>query len=167
VPDSKTTSLTADQSNARQISATHRILVVDDNVDSANSLAELLSLSGHEVITAYGAISAFETAANFRPRVILLDIGLPGMSGYDVARHFRNQPETSAAMLVALTGYGQEDDRRKTREAGFDHHFIKPIDPGALFFAISAGSGVAQHCTLLMVHGSHGSRTTNVLRCLR
>jgi signal transduction histidine kinase/ActR/RegA family two-component response regulator len=109
-----------------------RILVVDDNVDAADSLATLLDLSGHQVWTAYGGAAALDVADTHRPEVILLDIGLPGMDGHEVARRLRRHPALSDVMLVALTGYGQEADRRRTQDAGFDHHLVKPVDPDDL-----------------------------------
>jgi len=111
--------------------APRRVLVVDDNVDAADSLAMLLRLTGHTVWTAYGGPSALEAAERHRPEVVLLDIGLPGMDGYEVARRLRSGA-AAAATLLALTGYGQETDRRKTHEAGFDHHLVKPVDPDDL-----------------------------------
>jgi CheY-like chemotaxis protein/anti-sigma regulatory factor (Ser/Thr protein kinase) len=110
----------------------YRILVVDDNVDSAESMAFLLKFSGHEVQIAHDGPSAIETALLFLPQVLLLDIGLPGMSGYEVARRLRERPEMRNAALLALTGYGQEEDRRRSKEAGFDHHLVKPVDPKLL-----------------------------------
>jgi PAS domain S-box-containing protein len=109
-----------------------RILVVDDNVDSTESLALLLRLQGHEVRTARDGPSALELAATFRPEVLLLDIGMPGMSGYEVARQTRQMPEVSNAFLVAQTGWAQDEDRRRALEAGFDHHLVKPVDFAAL-----------------------------------
>jgi two-component system, chemotaxis family, CheB/CheR fusion protein len=109
-----------------------RILVVDDNEDSAESLTILLSLAGHETHTAYDGPQAMEAAATFRPDVILLDIGLPKLNGYEVARKIREQPWGQTMVLVALTGWGQEEDRRRSREAGFDHHLTKPVEPLAL-----------------------------------
>jgi CheY-like chemotaxis protein len=106
----------------------HRLLIVDDNVDSAESMAELLALSGHEVRTAHDGAAALIEAQSFRPEVILLDIGLPGMNGYEVARRMREIPELRTATLMAMTGYGQDEDRRKSQEAGFDHHLVKPVD---------------------------------------
>ena len=105
-----------------------RILIVDDNVDSADSLAMLLNLVGHEVWTAYDGASGILAAVEHRPQVILLDIGLPRMDGYEVARRLRQDPRTSGVTLVAMTGYGQPEDRRRTGEAGFDHHLVKPAD---------------------------------------
>jgi signal transduction histidine kinase/CheY-like chemotaxis protein len=113
-------------------SSNHRILIVDDNVDAADSLAMLLELSGHQVQTAYGSEAAIAMAGSHRPRVILLDIGLPGMDGYEVARRLRQNPDFSGTTLVALTGYGQEDDRRRTRDVGFDYHLVKPVELGEL-----------------------------------
>ena len=104
-----------------------RVLVVDDNEDAANSLATLLEVMGYEVRTAYDGPEAIEAADQFQPAVALLDIGLPRLSGYDIARHVRER-RGSGVLLVAITGWGQEDDRRRAREAGFDHHFTKPAD---------------------------------------
>ncbi len=110
-----------------------RILVVDDNVDAAVSLARLLErFYGQEVRVAHEGPSALEVADSFRPEVVLLDIGLPGMSGYDVAEGLRRLPDGPGMLIVALTGWGQEDDRRRSREAGFDHHLVKPVDPDAM-----------------------------------
>jgi DNA-binding response OmpR family regulator len=104
-----------------------RVLVVDDNADAADSLATLLGVMGYEVRTAYDGPEAIEAADEFKPAVALLDIGLPKLSGYDIARHVRAQ-RGDDVLLVAITGWGQEDDRRRSREAGFDHHFTKPAD---------------------------------------
>jgi DNA-binding response OmpR family regulator len=104
-----------------------RILVVDDNEDAANSLATLLEVMGYEVRTAYDGPEAIAAADDFHPAVALLDIGLPRLSGYDIARHVRER-RGGDVLLVAITGWGQEEDRRRAREAGFDHHFTKPAD---------------------------------------
>ena len=104
-----------------------RVLVVDDNEDAANSLATLLEVMGYEVRTAYDGPEAIEAADDFKPAVALLDIGLPRLSGYDIARHVRAHGGGDV-LLVAITGWGQEEDRRRAREAGFDHHFTKPAD---------------------------------------
>jgi signal transduction histidine kinase len=110
-----------------------RMLVVDDNVDGAQSLALLLGLIGHEVRIAHDGPDALEAAAEFRPEVVLLDIGLPrGMDGYEVARRLRAQPGLEESALVALTGYGGEEERAHASEAGFSAHFVKPVDLGAL-----------------------------------
>ena len=109
-----------------------RILVVDDNRDSAESLADLLKLTGNETHTAHDGLEAVEAAATFRPGVVLLDIGLPKMNGYEAARKIRAQPWGKGMVLVALTGWGQDEDRRKSKEAGFDGHLVKPVDLAAL-----------------------------------
>jgi CheY-like chemotaxis protein/anti-sigma regulatory factor (Ser/Thr protein kinase) len=109
-----------------------RVLVVDDNVDAASSLALLLKLDGHEVRLAHDGPGALQAARAFAPEVILLDIGLPGLSGYEVARELRRDPAFEAVTLIALTGYGQADDRRRSKASGFDHHLTKPIDDAVL-----------------------------------
>jgi PAS domain S-box-containing protein len=105
-----------------------RVLVVDDNVDSAEILARLLRMSGHDVRTAYAGPTALEAAVAHPPDVVLLDIGLPGLNGYEVARRLRQYPQLAGVRLVAMTGYGQESDLRLAREAGFDEHLVKPVD---------------------------------------
>ena len=105
-----------------------RILVVDDNVDSTETMAMLLKLSGHEVDVAADGESALAAAKEFLPEIILLDVGLPGMHGYQVAERLRSLPENKNLVIVALTGYGQEQDRQRAMEAGFDYHFVKPVD---------------------------------------
>ena len=109
-----------------------RILVVDDNKDAAESLAILLELWGHEARRAHDGDAALQLGASYRPDVIFLDIGLPGMDGYEIASRLRQMPETSAATLIAVTGYGQEEDRRRSRRAGFDQHLVKPVAPESL-----------------------------------
>ncbi|HEY3968173.1 MAG TPA: response regulator [Planctomycetaceae bacterium] len=111
--------------------ARHRILVVDDNRDSANSLAMLLRVMGHEVRTAFDGLEALEVIGHFRPETVLMDIGLPKLNGYDAARRVRTD-FGSEIVLIALTGWGQEDDRRRSKEAGFDFHLTKPVELGAL-----------------------------------
>jgi CheY-like chemotaxis protein len=105
-----------------------RILVVDDNRDAAESLGMLLGMVGHEVRVAHDGLEACAAAEEFRPDVVLLDLGLPKLSGYEVARRLREAEGGSDVLLVALTGWGQEEDRRRTREAGFDHHLTKPVE---------------------------------------
>jgi len=107
---------------------TRRILVVDDNADSAETMALLLKMSGHEVIIAHDGESTLEAASKHRPEIILLDVGLPGMHGYEVAQRLRTLPENENLVIVALTGYGQEQDRQRALEAGFDYYFVKPVD---------------------------------------
>ena len=109
-----------------------RILVVDDNVDVVETTTMLLSLSGHHVRSAKDGLQALHMATEFRPEVVLLDIGLPLMDGYEVARRLRQTPQTAGALLIALTGYGQQGDRQRGRDAGFDGHMLKPVDPHAL-----------------------------------
>jgi two-component system CheB/CheR fusion protein len=113
---------------AAQKGPERRILVIEDNVDAAKTTRMLLELQGHEVQIASGGLSGIEAAQNFKPEVILLDIGLPGMDGYEVARRLRKLPETKKILLIALSGYGQAEDLRKSKEAGFDHHLVKPAD---------------------------------------
>ena len=116
---------------------THRILVADDNRDAAESMGMLLRLMGNEVRTVYDGLEAVEEAATFRPDVIVLDIGMPKLNGYDAARKIREQRWSDGTMLVALTGWGQEEDKRKAAEAGFHRHFRKPLDPAELQRLIS------------------------------
>lgn len=109
-----------------------RVLVVDDNADVAESTATMLELFGHQVTMAADGQQALQAVESFRPDVVLLDIGLPGLDGYEVARRLRQRPAGRAALLVALTGYGQAADRQRGREAGFDEHLLKPVDPAQL-----------------------------------
>lgn len=104
-----------------------RILVVDDHRDSARILSLLLGSLGHEVQTATDGQQALEAVGTFRPEVVFLDLGLPQLDGCEVARRLRGRPEGKGLCLVALTGWGHEEDRRRTREAGFDHHLVKPV----------------------------------------
>jgi PAS domain S-box-containing protein len=123
-----------------------RILVVDDNRDSADSLAMLLRFKGHEVSTAYDGIEAVQAAAAARPDVVLLDIGLPRLNGYEVARRIRNEPWGAKTALIAMTGWGQEDDKRRALEAGCDHHLTKPVAPAVLEKLLALiGSSSAHH----------------------
>jgi PAS domain S-box-containing protein len=109
-----------------------RVLVADDNVDSTQTCAMLLELWGHEVRVAHNGRDALDLAAQFMPDAILLDIGMPDMSGYEVAQALRARPEGRRATLIAVTGWGQEDDKQAAGDAGFDHHLTKPVDPGQL-----------------------------------
>ncbi len=109
-----------------------RILVVDDNVDSAQSEAKLLRISGHKVQIAFNGPDALAAFSAFQPDVVLLDIGMPGMDGYEVARQLRSQAGSKTVTLVALSGYGSQQDRRRASEAGFDHHIVKPVGYDAL-----------------------------------
>jgi CheY-like chemotaxis protein len=109
-----------------------RVLVVDDNVDTVLSFSMLLEAHGHEVRTANDGIAAVKVAAEFLPDVALLDIGLPGLNGYEVAKRIRQHPDLKHIVLVALTGYGQDSDRKQSLEAGFNHHLVKPAIPDQL-----------------------------------
>ena len=113
-------------------SSRHRILVVDDNKDSAVSLAMMLRIMGHETFTAHDGLEAVEAAAAYRPDVVLLDIGLPRLNGYDVCRRIREQAWGKNTVLIALTGWGQDEDKCRSKEAGFNFHMVKPVDPAAL-----------------------------------
>jgi CheY-like chemotaxis protein/two-component sensor histidine kinase len=108
--------------------ATHRILVVDDNRDSAETMAMLLQIGGHTVHVAFDGPSALPAVREFQPEVVLLDLGLPGLTGYEVAKKVQEMELTLRPLLVAMTGYGQQGDRQRTRAAGFDHHLVKPVD---------------------------------------
>lgn len=109
------------------------ILVADDNRDSANTLCTLLRALGHDAYAAYDGVQAIEQAAKLDPDVVLLDIGMPNVDGYDAARAIRQQKLDKRPVLIAITGWGQEEDRQRTLQAGFDHHFVKPVDPDGIF----------------------------------
>ena len=109
-----------------------KVLVVDDNVDAAVTLATVLEMLGHKTQTVHAGPPVREAAQAFDPDVVLLDIGLPGMNGYDVARQLRGEPGLRHTVLVALTGWGSEEDKRRTRNAGFDYHLVKPISAAAV-----------------------------------
>jgi CheY-like chemotaxis protein len=114
-----------------------RILVADDNRDAAESMGMLLRLMGHEVRIVHDGIKAVEEAAVFYPDVILLDIGMPRLNGYEAARLIREQRWSASTVIVALTGWGRDEDRQQATEAGFDRHFTKPLDPAQLQKLIS------------------------------
>jgi CheY-like chemotaxis protein len=109
-----------------------RVAIVDDNLDAAETLAAVLEASGHQVTVAENSSKALEVAETFNPEVFILDIGLPDMDGYELARRLRTKPAFSKTTLIALTGYGQATDRELSKAAGFDSHFVKPIEPEAL-----------------------------------
>jgi signal transduction histidine kinase/ActR/RegA family two-component response regulator len=123
---------TPHEDRAAESSSAFRVLVVDDNVDAAESLAALLQLEGHDTRIAHDGDSALRIAAEFHPRVVFLDIGMPGKDGYQVARELRTQDATRDAVLVALTGWGAQEDRARSRDAGFDHHLTKPAGLAAV-----------------------------------
>jgi CheY-like chemotaxis protein len=104
-----------------------RVLLVDDSVDAAEAMSMLLETLGHEVRVMHDGPSALAMVDEFAPEVVILDIGLPGMNGFDVARDLRTRDVTKSALLIALTGYGADSDRQKARDAGFDHHLVKPV----------------------------------------
>lgn len=114
------------------VAQSHRVLIIDDNVDGVSSLRALLAVCGHQVETATSGLQGVEKASTFRPRIVFLDIGMPGMDGYDTAKELRSLPGGPELVLVALTGWGQEEARSRSREAGFDHHLVKPIDANAI-----------------------------------
>ncbi len=115
-----------------------RFLIVEDDEDTGDALGALLELDGHEVAVAKDGRSGIEAARGYGPHVVLCDLGLPGMDGYQVARELRREPDTSSTRLVAVTGYGQEEDRRRSREAGFEIHLTKPVDFRQLQQALSS-----------------------------
>ena len=128
--------IAADESAApaetQAVTIGRKILVADDNQDAANTLAMLLRHAGHEVCTAHNGQAALALASTFRPDVALLDIGMPDTSGYEVARALRRSSWGKRVSLVALTGWGQDEDKRRARDAGFDHHLTKPVNPQRL-----------------------------------
>lgn len=109
-----------------------RVLVVDDNEDGADLLAMLLESLGHQTLAVYSGEAALEKAADFQPQLVFCDIGLPGISGYDVGRALRAKPQFTDVLLVALTGWGGDEDKRQSKDAGFDHHLVKPVELAAL-----------------------------------
>jgi signal transduction histidine kinase/ActR/RegA family two-component response regulator len=121
-----------EQGGSASLPPLRRVLVVDDNVDAAQSLAMLLRIMGQDVRTAHDGNAALEVARDFRPEIAFLDIGLPGMSGHELAQLIRDEPCCAGALLVAVTGWGQEEDRRRSRAAGFDEHMTKPANPALL-----------------------------------
>jgi signal transduction histidine kinase/CheY-like chemotaxis protein len=109
-----------------------RIVAVDDNRDAVDSLAKILRMKGHDVQTAYDGVEALEVVGSFKPRVVLLDIGLPRLNGYEVAQRIRQLPGVGQIVLIAVTGWGQDEDRKRSHASGFDMHLVKPVDPLAL-----------------------------------
>ena len=125
-------------SSAAAPAPTRRVLIVDDNEDGAESLALLLELSGHETRRAHDGVEALEIAEQYRPDAVLLDIGLPRLNGYDVCRRIRNEEWGRDLAVVAMTGWGQEEDRIRSRQAGFTTHMVKPVDHEALLTFIGS-----------------------------
>ena len=126
----------------RAIATSHaqglKILVADDNMDSATSLRMLLEIMGNEVVVAHDGVEAVQIAESFDPDILILDIGMPKMNGYEACRRIRQMPGGASRVLVACTGWGQEDDRRLATEAGFDHHLVKPAELTALARILAA-----------------------------
>jgi CheY-like chemotaxis protein len=118
--------------------SSRRVLIVDDNKDAADSMALLVETVGHKVRTAYDGHGALDAAFAFAPHVLLLDLGVPGLNGFEIARSIRRQPWGKTVALIAVTGWGQEQDRRRTAEAGFDAHLIKPVSKADLLSALRA-----------------------------
>ena len=131
-----------------------RILVVEDNRDAADSLCLLLEFSGHEVAVAYSGHDGVQAAEQYQPDVVLCDIGLPVLDGYGVACKLRDNPTTARARLIAVTAYGQDEDRRRSQEAGFEQHLVKPVDPDTLQRALN-GSAVLNRKSGLVPGPSH------------
>jgi CheY-like chemotaxis protein len=123
---------TAATSPVKPTTRSFRILVVDDNHDSAMSLAMMLSIMGHDTRTAHDGESAVATAESFLPEVVLLDIGLPKLNGYEVAQRIREHAWGKSMFLIAVTGWGQEEDRQRSSEVGLNVHMVKPVEPAAL-----------------------------------
>lgn len=117
--------------------AKRRILVVDDNRDAAVSLAMLLKHNGDDTATAHDGLDALEAAEHFRPHVILLDIGMPKLNGYEVCRRIREQQWGKDVLIIAVSGWGQSRDRQQSQESGFDHHMVKPVDFSALIAVLA------------------------------
>jgi CheY-like chemotaxis protein len=139
-----------------------RVLVVDDNRDAADATSVLLELSGHEVKTVGDGPEALASAPIYAPDVVLLDIGLPGMDGYEVAVRLRAMPEMRSACLIALTGYGQPADRARAREAGFDHHLTKPADPDELLQLVQTWLTTSRPEAGTAVAGREASNSANI-----
>jgi CheY-like chemotaxis protein len=122
-----------------------RVLVVDDNVDAAATLELLLRSLGHETCVAHDGMKALDIAREFRPEVILLDIGMPGLDGYEVARRLRAMNQGTSFRIIAVTGWGQDGDRSKAKDAGFDVHLVKPVDLGVLAKVLDDRNGATLH----------------------
>jgi PAS domain S-box-containing protein len=143
-PDTSRASVPTREGEPAVLRSSLRILMVDDNRDSADILGMLLRLMGNDVRTAYDGQEGLDLAGEFRPDVMLLDIGLPRLDGYEVCRRIREQPWNKGVVLIALTGWGQEGDRRRSHEAGFDHHMVKPIEPQDLMKLLAGLQAVAR-----------------------
>ena len=122
---------------APRVQSRTRVVVIEDNKSHALSLQKLLQAMGHEVRIAYDGVSAMKLLVNFVPNFALIDLGLPRINGYDLARWLREQPQLREVTLIAQTGWGREEDRQQARDAGYDHHLVKPIDPQQLAAILS------------------------------
>ena len=130
------------EANRAARSATRRrVLVADDNYDAAESMSLMLEIAGHEVVTAHDGLEALELAETFRPEVAFLDLGMPKLNGCETARQIRQEAWGKNIRLVALTGWGQEEDKRRSKESGFDVHLVKPVDPQAMAKILAEGDG--------------------------
>src|SRR5262249_20919043 len=134
----ETAAETRERAVAPEATIAQRVLVVDDNRDAATSLATLLQITGHETFTANDGPTALEEIERLRPDPVLLDIGLPRVNGYEVCRRIREKSWGNDIALIALTGWGQEEDRRKSTAAGFDGHLVKPVDYATLIATLEA-----------------------------
>ena len=158
-----TTASIASVEAAEPPAQTSRVLVVDDNQDLADVLALLLQSLGHQVQAAYSGQTALSTAVQYRPDVVLLDLGMPGMNGYEIARQLRETPQTKDVWLIAMTGYGQDSDRQLTQAAGFDHHLVKPVERRKLQNLLSRTGEAARFCN--MSKGDLGVRLAQQPEC--
>ncbi len=129
LPPEESASATRFPEGAEEHAAARKILVVEDNPDAAATMRDFLELSGHEVELATSGTDGVAAAREFHPEIVLCDLGLPGMDGYQVAKALKRDPGTASARLIAVTGYGREEDRRRSKEAGFELHLTKPVDP--------------------------------------
>lgn len=134
-----------ERQSSKQPDYHHRVLLVDDNVDYVSTMATLLTTLGHDVRVAHNGMDAQSIVREFQPEFAFLDIGLPGLNGYDLARILRRMPETAHCVMVAVTGWGQEKDRKMSRDAGFDHHFVKPVELAQVMAVIEAGPDRRAH----------------------
>lgn len=141
LPISSSSSPVSDSTPVEQLPGERRILVVDDNRDSAESLSMLLQITGNKTYIAYDGVEALEAVEKHRPEVVLLDIGLPKLNGFEVCRRMRELPWARDIVVIALTGWGQEDDRRQSKEAGFDGHLVKPVDYDKLLALVNTLTG--------------------------
>lgn len=143
VIESSRTESTRTEEDFEAMKSSLRVLIVDDNRDAADSLSEILTIMGHSTRTAYDGQHGVTLAEAYRPDLILLDIGLPKLNGYEACRLVRDQPWGKSIMLIAVTGWGQDTDRRRSHKAGFDHHLVKPVEP-AILIKLMAGLSLAK-----------------------